>query len=149
MPVPPMNTITPSMLAGITHPTGGKAVSAEANELINRLREHYRAQGKTSAAHNYGRHLKSFFAWAEGNGYSIHNLPVDAVESFLSTLAAAGQKETTLYVMRTQLKSALRECGSAMGLHRRVVWQGLADPDARRVASALAVRERRDLQHVH
>lgn len=116
MPVPPMNTITPSMLAGITHPTGGKAVSAEANELINRLREHYRAQGKTSAAHNYGRHLKSFFAWAEGNGYSIHNLPVDAVESFLSTLAAAGQKETTLYVMRTQLKSALRECGSAMGL---------------------------------
>ena len=34
-------------------------------------------------------------------------------------------------------------------LHRRVVWQGLADPDARRVASALAVRERRDLQHVH
>jgi hypothetical protein len=38
------------------------------------------------------------------------------VENFLSDLGAAGQKESTLYVMRTQLKSALRECHTSLGI---------------------------------
>ena len=83
--------ITPSMLAGITRPGEGKQVSPEAAEVVNRMKEHYRGLGKSSAAHNYGRHLKSFFAWCEGAGYSINNLPANAVESFLSSLGAAGQ----------------------------------------------------------
>jgi len=112
-----MTTISPTMLAGITRPNGGKQVSAEAADIINRMKAHYTQLGKDSAAKNYPRHLKSFFAWAEGVGYSIHNLPADSVESFLASLAAAGQKETTLHVMRSQLKSAMREGESALGMN--------------------------------
>lgn len=108
--------VTPAMLAGINRPGEGRQVSPEAQDLVSRIRDHYRSLNKASAAHNYSRHLKSFFAWAEGAGYSIRNLPVDAVESFLASLAAAGQKETTLYVMRTQLKAALREIHNVLGV---------------------------------
>ena len=108
--------LSPTQIAGITSADGVKIVSPEAQDIIDRLRDHYRSQGKPSAAHNYGRHLKSFFAWAEGVGYTVKTLPVDAVESFLASLQAAGQKETTVYVMRTQLKSALREAHTVLGV---------------------------------
>jgi hypothetical protein len=90
-----------------------KTVSPEAQDILDRLREHYRQQGKAAAAANYNRHLKSFFSWAEGQGYSVKTLPPDSVETFL---AASGQKETTAYVMRTQIKSALREAHAALGV---------------------------------
>lgn len=106
--------VSPAMLAGISKP-GGTVISAEALDLITRLRDHYREMGKTSAAHNYSRHLKSFFGWAENSGYSVKNLPPESLETFLSTLRAAGQKETTLYVMRTQLKSALKAASEVLG----------------------------------
>ncbi len=108
--------LSPSQIIGVTSPDGTKTVSPESQDIIDRLKDHYRAQGKPSAAHNYGRHLKSFFAWAEGVGYTVKTLPVDAVESFLASLQAAGQKETTIYVMRTQLKSALREAHTVLGV---------------------------------
>ena len=108
--------VTPAMVAGIDRPGEGRHISPEAADIVARLREHYRANNKMSAAHNYSRHLRSFFSWCEGAGYSVHNLPGDAMESFLASLAAAGQKETTLYVMRTQLKSALREVHNVLGV---------------------------------
>lgn len=106
--------VSPAMLAGI-NPPGGKIVSPEVEDLITRLREHYRQQGKASAAHNYSRHLRSFFSWAERVGYSMKNLPGDAVESFLATLSAAGQKVASVYVMRAQLKAALKACHEVFG----------------------------------
>lgn len=106
--------VSPAMLAGITTP-GGKIISPEAEDLITRLKDHYRQQGKASAAHNYSRHLKTFFSWAERLGYSIKSLPPDAVESFLSTLAAAGQKVASVYVIRTQLKGALKAASEVFG----------------------------------
>jgi len=106
--------VSPAMLAGVSRP-GGAIISAEALDLITRLRDHYREVGKSSAAHNYSRHLKSFFSWAEAAGYSIKNLPPESLETFLATLRAAGQKETTLYVMRTQLKAALKAATDVMG----------------------------------
>lgn len=108
--------VTPSQLAGVVGADGTKIISPEAQDVLDRLKAHYQSLAKPSAAQNYGRHLKSFFAWAERNGYSIRSLPADSVESFLSALGAAGQKESTLYVMRTQLKSALRECHNALGV---------------------------------
>ena len=53
--------LSPTQIAGITSADGVKIVSPEAQDIIDRLRDHYRSQGKPSAAHNYGRHLKSFF----------------------------------------------------------------------------------------
>ncbi len=88
-------------------------LSPETTDFIERLREHYRQQGKAPAAASYARHLRHFFAWAESNGYGLANLPSDAVESFL---ASTGQKDTTTYVMRTQIKSALREAHTALGV---------------------------------
>lgn len=108
--------VTPSQLAGVIGTDGLKHVSPEAQDILDRLKGHYQSLAKPSAAQNYGRHLKSFFAWAERNGHSVRSLPADAVESFLSALGTAGQKESTLYVMRTQLKSALRECHNALGV---------------------------------
>ena len=108
--------VTPAMLAGVAQAGGEKIVSPEARDVLDRLKEHYQSLGKPSAAHNYHRHLKSFFAWAENRGYSVRGLPSDAVESFLSDLQNAGQKESTVYVMRTQLKSALREAHNALGV---------------------------------
>lgn len=108
--------VPPGMLAGIIAPDGQKHVSPEAQDILDRLKAHYQSIGKPSAAHNYHRHLKSFFAWAETRGHSIRSLPAEAVESFLRDLGAAGQKESTLYVMRTQLKSALRECHNSLGV---------------------------------
>lgn len=108
--------VTPSQIAGILGADGIKHVSPEAQDILDRLKGHYQSLGKPSAAQNYARHLKSFFAWAERNGHSVRTLPPDAVESFLGALSAAGQKESTVYVMRTQLKSALRECHNALGV---------------------------------
>ena len=108
--------VTPSAMAGIVSPDGTKVVSPEAHDILDRLKSHYQGMGKASAAQNYHRHLKSFFAWAEKNGYAVRGLPADSVERFLADLGAAGQKESTLYVMRTQLKSALREAHNALGL---------------------------------
>jgi hypothetical protein len=108
--------VTPSHLAGVIGPDGMKHVSPEAQDILDRLKGHYQSLGKPSAATNYGRHLKSFFSWAEKQGYSVRTLPPDAVEGFLSALQSVGQKESTLYVMRTQLKSALRECHNALGV---------------------------------
>lgn len=93
-----------------------KVISPEAADIVNRLKDHYRQANKASAATNYSRHLRAFFAWSEAQGYSIKSLPADSVESFLSALSANGQKETTIYVMRTQLKSALREAHQALGV---------------------------------
>lgn len=138
-----MANISPTMLAGITRPDGGKQVSAEAADIINRLKNHYKALGKDSAAHNYSRHLKSLFAWAEGVGYSIHDLPSDAVESFLASLAAAGQKETTLHVMRTQLKSAMREAESALGLNFGHIEFRQGKPDQVRTAQKAKEKQQR------
>lgn len=108
--------VTPGMLIGAVGSDGTKHVSPEAQDILERLKSHYQGLGKPSAAHNYHRHLKSFFSWAEAQGYTIKTLPVSAVEDFLSALAAAGQKESTLYVMRTQLRSALRECNNTLGV---------------------------------
>lgn len=129
-----MQTVSPTMLAGITRPGEGKVVSAEALDIVNRLKIHYKQQGKDSAAHNYSRHLKSFFAWAEGVGYDIHALPSDAVESFLASLQAAGQKDTTLHVMRAQLKSAMREAVSSLGLNAGHLEFASGKPDSVRDA---------------
>ena len=90
-----------------------KTVSPEAADLLERIREHYRSQNKASAASNYVRHLRSFFSWAESNGHTLHTLPDDAVEQFLRS---TGQKETTTYVMRTQIKSALRAAHNDLGV---------------------------------
>lgn len=98
-------------------PAAARTVSPEAADIVARIKEHYRQQGKTSAAHNYSRNLRLFFAWVEAQGYSIRALPSDSVESFLSSLAAAGSKETTLYVMRAQLKAALREAHDLLSLN--------------------------------
>lgn len=87
-------------------------LSPETTDFLERLREHYRQQGKTAAAANYIRHLRGFFAWAEGMGFNIKTLPPTSVEDYLSS---TGQKETTNYVMRTQIKSALREAHAALG----------------------------------
>jgi hypothetical protein len=105
--------VTPTDLAG-----GGstRALSPEAQDIVDRLKDYYRGIGKPSAAQNYCRHLRAFFAWSEAQGYSVHSLPAAAVEDFLSSLTAAGQKETTVYVMRTQLRTALREAHAALGL---------------------------------
>lgn len=108
--------VTPAMLAGATQPDGTKHVGPEAQDVLDRLKAHYQGLGKPSAASNYHRHLKSFFAWAESRGHSVRGLPADAVETFLGDLRDAGQKESTIYVMRTQLKSALRECHNALGV---------------------------------
>ena len=93
-----------------------KPLSPEAADIVNRLKDHYRQAGKASAATNYSRHLRAFFAWAESNGHSVKSLPSDSVEAFLGALAANGQKETTVYVMRTQLKSALKEAHQSLGV---------------------------------
>ena len=90
-----------------------KTVSPEVIDLLERIREHYRTQGKTSAATNYVRHLRSFFHWAEGNGQALQNLTPTAVEDFLSTLS---HPETTKHVMRTQIKTALRTAHNELGL---------------------------------
>ena len=108
--------VTPAMIAGIAAPGGERRVSPEAQDVLDRLKAHYQSLGKPSAASNYGRHLRSFFAWAENRGYTVRSLPTEAVENFLSDLGAAGQKESTLYVMRTQLKAALRECHTSLGI---------------------------------
>ena len=97
-------------------PAGARPISPESSDIVTRMRDYYRQQGKAAAAANYSRHLKAFFGWAESQGLSIRNLPSDSVESFLSALAAAGQKETTLYVMRSQLKAALRDTRDVLGL---------------------------------
>ena len=106
--------VSPSQLIGATGPES-KVLAPESEAFILRLRNHYKGQGKASAAHNYSRHMRGFLSWAEKAGYSISALPPDAVENFISSLAAAGQKDTTLYVMRAQLKSAFREAASALG----------------------------------
>ena len=108
--------VSPAMAAGIVSPSGEKRVSPEAQDVLDRLKAYYQGLGKPSAAANYGRHLKSFFAWAEQRGYGIRSLPSDAVEAFLADLSNAGQKESTIYVMRTQLKGALRECHNSLGI---------------------------------
>lgn len=108
--------VTPAMLTGAVQADGSRIVSPEAQDVLDRLRAHYQGLGKPSAASNYGRHLKSFFAWAENHGHSVRGLPSDAVESFLTDLRGAGQKEATIHVMRTQLKSALREAHNALGV---------------------------------
>ena len=97
-------------------PAGARPLSPEAADVVARMKDFYRQQGKAAAASNYSRHLRSFFSWAESQGHSIRNLPSDAVETFLGALAGAGQKETTLYVMRSQLKAALRETHDVLGL---------------------------------
>ena len=107
--------VSPGMMAtGAT--ADARAISPEAADVIARLKDHYRQTNKPAAASNYSRHLKAYFAWNEAQGYTIKNLPADSVEGFLSALAAAGQKETTLYVTRTQLKSALRDASELLGL---------------------------------
>ena len=93
-----------------------KPLSPEAADIVNRLKDHYRQAGKASAATNYSRHLRAFFAWAESQGQSVKSLSPDSVEAFLGALAANGQKETTVYVMRTQLKSALKEAHQSLGV---------------------------------
>lgn len=108
--------VSPAMLVGATSPGGSKLVSPEAQDLLDRLKTHYQSLGKNGAAHSYHRHLKSFFAWAEHRNMSIRSLPPESVESFLTDLHNAGQKESTIYVMRTQLKSALRECHNSLGV---------------------------------
>lgn len=108
--------VSPAQIAGVARADNSRIVSPEAQDIVDRMKDHYRSQGKPSAAHNYSRHLKSFFAWAEGVGYSVKNMPVDAVESFLASLSAAGQKELTVHVMRSQLKSALKEAHNVLGL---------------------------------
>jgi hypothetical protein len=108
--------VTPGMIIGAVGSDGTKHVSPEAQDVLDRLKAHYQGLGKPSAAHNYYRHLKSFFSWAEGQGHSIRTMPGSAVEDFLTALGQAGQKESTIYVMRTQLKSALRECNSVLGV---------------------------------
>ena len=93
-----------------------RSISPEAADIVARMKDYYRENGKAAAAANYSRHLKSFFAWNEAQGYTIKSLPADSVEGFLSALAASGQRETTLYVTRTQLKSALRDANTLLGL---------------------------------
>jgi len=108
--------VTPGMMVGAVQPDGTRLVSPEAQDVLDRLKAHYQSLGKPSAASNYHRHLKSFFAWAENHGHSVRGLPADAVETFLSDLRTAGQKESTVHVMRTQIKSALREAHNALGV---------------------------------
>lgn len=106
-------TVTPADVVG----AGAKAPLSEgAQSIIDRLKEYYRANGKPSAAQNYCRHLRNLFAWCEGQGYSVHDLPPNALEDFLSSLSAAGQKETTVHIARTQIKTALREVHAGLGL---------------------------------
>jgi len=108
--------MTPGMIAGAVQPDGSRIVSPEAQDVLDRLRAHYQSMGKAAAASNYNRHLRSLFAWAENHGHSVRTLPADAVETFLGDLRSAGQKEATIHVMRTQIKSALREAHNALGV---------------------------------
>ena len=108
--------VSPSMIAGIAQPGGARIVSPEAQDILDRLKGHYQSVGKGAAAQNYYRHLRNFFAWAESRGHSVRSLPAESVESFLTELSNAGQKESTLYVMRTQIKSALREVHNSLGI---------------------------------
>lgn len=108
--------VTPGMVIGAVQPDGSRIVSPESQDILDRLREHYQSLGKPSAAANYHRHLRSFFAWAENRGHSVRGLPAESVESFLTDLRSAGQKESTIHVMRTQIKSALREAHNALGV---------------------------------
>ena len=93
--------------------TGGTAenrvLSPEASDIVGKLKQHYIAQGKKGAAHSYLRHLRSFFSWTEAQGHSIRSLPPEAVELFLLALKASGQKDTTLFVTRSQLRTALKD----------------------------------------
>lgn len=91
-----------------------RPVSPEAEDLLSRLRDHYRNQGKAPAASNYTRHLRKFFSWAEALGYGLQTLPAEAVETYLESLT--DQKETSKYVIRTQIKSALREAHNSLGV---------------------------------
>jgi hypothetical protein len=93
-----------------------RALSSEAQSIVDKLKDYYRGIGKPSAAQNYTRHLRTFFAWAESRGLDVHSLPATSVEDFLAALTGAGQKETTIYVTRTQLKTALREAHATLGL---------------------------------
>ena len=90
-----------------------KQISPEAADLLERIREHYRAQNKASAASNYVRHLRSFFSWAEAGGSTLQTLPPNAVESFL---ASVDHPETTKHVMRTQIKTALKTAHNELGV---------------------------------
>jgi len=94
----------------------GRVLSPEAEDIVGKLKAHYKQIGKAGAAHNYPRHMRSFFSWCESQGYAMRSLPEDAVEMFLSALAATGQKETSLYVIRTQLKAALKDALDLYGL---------------------------------
>ena len=92
--------------------TGSIKLSNDATAIVDHIKTHYKSLGKTMAAQNYSRHVRRFFEWAEGNGLSITNLPSDAPERFIQ---AQGHKPTTEYVLRTQLKSALKEAHLGLG----------------------------------
>ena len=105
--------VTPADIVGAGQ---SRALSSEAQAVVDKLKDYYRGIGKPSAAQNYTRHLRTFFAWAESRGLDVHSLPANSVEDFLAALTSAGQKETTIYVTRTQLKTALREAHATLGL---------------------------------
>ena len=75
-------------------------------QIVQGISDYYKSQGKVAASENYKTQVKKFFQWCEANGYDVGNLPSNSVENYLNE---AGYKITTTYLMRAQLKSALRE----------------------------------------
>lgn len=117
-----------------------KTVSPEAEDLLLRLRDHYRNQGKAAAASNYARHLRSFFSWAEASGHTLQTLPAESVEAYLDSL---NQKETSKYVIRTQIKSALREAHNSLGVDFAHLQYESGKPRAVRQAQKAKEKEKR------
>lgn len=117
-----------------------RTLSPENQDFLDRLREHYRKNGKAAAAANYIRHLKGFFAWAEASGYGLQSLPPESVETYLASL---GHKETTAHVMRTQIKGSLREAHAALGVDLAHLEYQPGKPKAVRDAQKAREREKK------
>jgi len=128
--------VTPAQIAGADP---ARVLSPEAQDVLERLKDYYRNVGKPKLAQNYGRHLRVLFSWAEGRGYSVHALPPTAVEEFLSDLLNAGQKATTTYLVRGQLKASLRAAHESLGIDfAHIEYQTGKPPEVRQAQKAKA-----------
>ncbi len=89
-----------------------RVLTPQAMQIVQGISDYYKSQGKVAASENYKTQVKKFFQWCEANGYDVGNLPSNSVENYLNE---AGFKITTTYLMRAQLKSALREASEQFG----------------------------------
>lgn len=92
------------------------AISNEALDLTNRLRDVLIAEGLGAGADHYPRALIQFFHWVEASGHSLNSMPPTAVEDYIAA-TMADKAPATRDATRQYLKSSTNRITAEFGLN--------------------------------